>query len=135
MNTCSSRNLMKRLQHSVQRHLEILVNIDCQRVQAVHKVGSFPSTMLQLRNHCEPLIDLGSSPPLLPASSSLVPALLIFHRNSTGCDPATLSGRKHVRLASYVSIGRSPLHFQHPPPHYTSITFLELAIYFCPLRE
>ena len=44
-------------------------------------------------------------------------------------------GRKRVRVASYVSIGRSPLHFQHPPPHYTSITLLELAIYFCPLRE
>ena len=47
-------------------------------------------------------------------------------------------GRKHVRVASYVSIGRSLLpffHFQHPPPHYTSITLLELAIYFCPLRE
>ena len=44
-------------------------------------------------------------------------------------------GQKHVRLDSYVSIGCSPLaffHFQHPPPHLTSITLLELASYFCP---
>ena len=69
--------------------------------------------------------------------TSQVPALLTFHRNSTGCDAAILSG-KHVPLASYVSIGCSPLtffYFQHPPPHSTSITLLELASYFCPLRK
>ena len=56
----------------------------------------------------------------ISSSSSQVPALLTFHRNSTGCDAATLSGpqtrpcsllRLHRSFASYVSIGRSPLPF------------------------